>query len=323
MRAIAVREGKGPAEALHVVTVTTPRPGPGQILIRVRAAGVNRPDIAQREGNYPPPPGASEIIGLEVAGDVVDMGPDTPRWTIGDKVTALLPGGGYAEYAVVDARHALPIPDGMGYSEAAALPETLFTVWANLFERGRLQAGETVVIHGANSGIGTTAILMAKAAGARVVATARNAEKAAWARQLGADRPVDNSAEDFVAVVTELGGADVILDIGGGSWFDRNIAALKPDGRLAQIAFLDGAEVTLNLGLLLFKRLTITGSTLRARPAEEKARITREIETHVWPWVKDGKVRPPVDREFALSEAAAAHRHLETGSQFGKVTLIP
>ena len=323
MRAIKVRGGTGAASALFEDQVAMPAAGPGEILIKVAASGVNRPDISQREGNYPPPPGASTIIGLEVAGEVAALGEGAQRWSIGDRVTALLPGGGYAEYAVVDSRHALPVPDGMSCEQAAGLPETVFTVWTNLFERGRLAAGETALIHGGNSGIGVTAIQMAKAAGARVIATCRGKAKTAKALEVGADIAIDVLEEDFAAVVTEAGGADVVLDIAGGSYFEGNIAALKPDGRLAQIALLDGGKVSLDLTPLLFKRLTITGSTLRARPADEKARLARAIEEHVWPWVRTGQVSPPIDRTFLLAQAGDAHEYLESGSQFGKIVLVP
>jgi putative PIG3 family NAD(P)H quinone oxidoreductase len=323
MRAVGIRSGKGDAEALFVEQVATPAPAPGQILIKIRAAGVNRPDIAQREGNYPPPPGASEVMGLEVAGTVEALGEGASRWRAGDRVTALLPGGGYAEYAVVDERHALSIPTDMDFTEAAGLPETIYTVWANLFERGHLAAGDTVLIHGANSGIGTTATLMAKAAGARVLATARGATKAARAKEMGADLAIDVEIQDFAAVAQEHGGVDVVLDIIGGDYFNRNIAALKTDGRLVQIAFLGGREVKLDLMTLLFKRLTIVASTLRARPADEKARLTRAIADKVWPWVESGQVRAVLDRTYPLEQVADAHRRLEAGEQFGKVVLIP
>lgn len=323
MLAIAVRGGTGPADALELGSRPRPNPRPGEILIKVAAAGVNRPDISQREGNYPPPPGASDIIGLEVAGTVAALGPNVERWSIGDRVTALLPGGGYAEYAAVDARHALPVPADMSFEQAAVLPETVYTVWANLFERAQLKAGETVVIHGGNSGIGVTAIQMANAAGARTIATCRGPEKTAKAREMGAAIAIDALAEDFAEVVGAAGGADVVLDIAGGSYFEKNVAVLKTDGRLAQIALLDGGKVELDLMPLLFKRLTLTGSTLRGRPADEKARLTRAIEENVWPWVESSRVRPPIDRIFALADASQAHQYLEDGSQFGKVALVP
>lgn len=323
MRAVQIRGGKGTADDLFVAEVDRPSPKAYEILIRVVSAGVNRPDIAQREGNYPPPPGASEVIGLEVAGTVAAVGADVDRWREGDRVAALLPGGGYAEYAVVDARHALPVPDRMSLEEAGGLPETVFTVFTNLFERGRLTAGETALIHGGNSGIGTTAILMAKAAGARVIATARGAQKAEKALSLGADIAIDVASEDFSAATRAAGGADVVLDIIGGDYFRRNIDALNPDGRLVQIATLGGNLVETDLLQLMFKRLTLTASTLRGRPADEKARLTAAIAAQAWPWFTEGRIRLPVDKSFPLEQAGAAHAWLETGSQFGKVVLRP
>lgn len=322
MRAIIVEGGKGPAEALKLGEAPRPVPQPHEILIRVAAAGVNRPDIAQREGNYPPPPGASEILGLEVAGTVAEVGSAVTQWHGGERVCALLPGGGYAEYAVVDARHVLPVPDSLSLEQAAGLPETVFTVFTNLFERGRLTAGETVLIHGANSGIGVTAIAMAKAAGARVFVTARGAEKCEAARRFGADLAIDVTTDDFAIIAREHGGVEVVLDIIGGDYFARNIAALNPDGRLVQIATLGGNLVQLDLLQFMFKRLTLCASTLRGRPADEKARLTAAIRDQAWPWVEQGKVAIPVDKRFALAEAAAAHSWLEQGQQFGKVVLV-
>lgn len=321
MKAIIISAGRTDADALVLGDVTKPSPRAGEILVRVVAAGVNRPDIAQRQGNYPPPPGASDILGLEVAGIVEAVGADVQRWQAGDRVCALLPGGGYAEYACVDARHALPVPGGLSLEQAATLPETVFTVWANLFESGRLTAGETVLIHGANSGIGATAILMAKAAGARVVATARGADKADFARSLGSDRAIDTDNEDFVAVCAQEGSVDVVLDILGGPYFERNLAALKTDGRLVQIAFLAGQKVTLDLMVMLFKRLTLSASTLRARDPAEKARLAAAIESHVWPWLASGAFAPIGVRAFPLHEASKAHAWLERGEQRGKVVL--
>lgn len=323
MRAVQISNDKGDASALHLGTAPLPEPAPHEILIRVAASGVNRPDIAQREGNYPPPPGASPILGLEVAGLVEACGAGVTQWQPGDRVAALLPGGGYAEYAVVDARHALPVPETMSLEDAAGLPETLFTVYSNLFERGGLKAGETALIHGANSGIGSTAILMAKAAGARVIATARGAEKTSRALDLGADIAIDVTIADFAALTREAGGADVVLDIIGGDYFARNIAALNPDGRLVQIATMAGNIVEADLLQWMFKRLTLTASTLRGRPADEKARLTAAVAAHAWPWFTSGQIRMPIDRRFPLAEAAAAHRRLEQGHQFGKVLLIP
>lgn len=321
MTAIAIEGGKGAASALHAVQVPTPRPGPGEILIRVAAAGVNRPDILQRLGVYPPPPGASLTLGLEVAGEVAAVGEGAGRWGVGDRVTALLGGGGYAEYAVVDARHALPAPEGLSWAEAAALPETVFTVFTNAWEGGRLQVGETLLVHGATSGIGVTAIQMAGAFGARVIATGRGAEKAARARELGADLAIDALAEDFAAAVKAAGGADVVLDMVGGGYFPKNLEAMNPGGRLVHIAFQAGAVVEANLQQIMMKRLTVTGSTLRGRPADEKARLSAEVERVVWPWIASGAVRPPIDAVFPLAEAAAAHAHLEGGAHVGKVVL--
>jgi putative PIG3 family NAD(P)H quinone oxidoreductase len=322
MTAIAISGGKGPAQALHPVQTETPRPGPGQILIRVHAAGVNRPDILQRKGAYPPPKGAPETLGLEVAGEVAALGEGVERWAVGDRVCALLGGGGYAQYCVVDARHALPVPDGFDYAQAAGLPETVFTVFTNVFERGHLQSGETFMVHGATSGIGVTAIQLAKAAGARVIATSRGAEKARCALTLGADVSIDTSVHDFVEAALADGGVDVILDMVGGDFIQKNLDSLRPDGRLVQIAYQAGAKVELDLMRMLVNRLTYTASTLRARPADEKARLARAVEDRVWPWIAAGKVKPVIDRTFPLADAAAAHAYLEAGSHVGKVVLV-
>jgi len=319
MTAIVVEDGKGPADALKPMTLDRPVPGPGQILIKVAAAGVNRPDLIQRLGFYPPPPGAPATLGLEVAG-VVEVG--AGRWKAGDKVCALLGGGGYAEYAVCDARHALPIPDGLDFVEAAALPETVFTVFANVFEHGSLKAGETLMVHGATSGIGTTAIQMGKAAGAKVIATARGAAKAQEAKALGADVAIDAGAEDFAEVAKTHGGVDVVLDMVGGDYFAKDLDALKIGGRIVFIAAQAGGEVNLSIMRLMQKRALVTGSTLRPRDADEKARLAAEIERVVWPWIAAGKVRPQIDKTFPLGQAAAAHAHLESGSHVGKVMLI-
>ncbi|MEW6017931.1 MAG: NAD(P)H-quinone oxidoreductase [Pseudomonadota bacterium] len=320
MTAIAIEGGKGPAEALHPVTLPTPTPAEGQILIRVEAAGVNRPDIAQRLGFYNPPPGAPDTMGLEIAGEVVS---GAGRWSPGDRVCALLGGGGYAEYAVCDARHALPIPEPLSALEAAGLPETVFTVFANVFEHGSLQAGETLMVHGATSGIGTTAIQMAKAAGARVIATARGAEKAGQAKALGADIAIDTTAEDFAEVATAAGGCDVILDMVGGEYFAKDVAALNTGGRIVFIAAQAGGKVELNIGVLMMKRALVTGSTLRPRSADEKARLAAAVEARVWPWIAGGLLTPQIDKVFPLKDAAAAHAYLETGAHLGKVMLRP
>ncbi|MDR6531970.1 putative PIG3 family NAD(P)H quinone oxidoreductase [Caulobacter rhizosphaerae] len=319
MTAIAVEGGKGAADALRPGIVERPRPGPGQILIRVRAAGVNRPDLLQRLGFYPPPPGAPTTLGLEVAGEVVTA---AGRWKAGDKVCALLGGGGYAQYAVVDARHALPIPDGFDFAHAAALPETVFTVFANVFEHGALKVGETLLIHGGTSGIGTTAIAMAKAHGARVIATGRGADKKAQALALGADIAVDAKAEDFAEVAEAAGGVDVVLDMVGASYLDRNLEALNTGGRIVYIAALAGPVLEVPVMKIMQKRAVITGSTLRPRSADEKARLAAEIERVVWPWIAAGKLAPVIDATFPLEEAAAAHAHLEAGEHVGKVVLL-
>lgn len=318
MNAIAVDGGRGPAQSLKPVRIARPTPAEGQILIAVAAAGVNRPDIAQRLGAYPPPPGAPDTLGLEVAGEVVVP---AGRWKAGDKVCALLGGGGYAEYAVCDARHALPVPQGLGLLEAAALPETVFTVYANVFEHGGLKAGETLMVHGATSGIGTTAIQMAKAAGAKVIATGRGAEKAAQALALGADIAVDTTREDFAEVAKAAGGVDVILDMVGGDYFAKGLDSLKTGGRIVFIASQAGGEITVPVFRIMSKRATITGSTLRPRDADEKARLAAAVEATVWPWIAAGRVRPRIDKVFPLPEAAAAHAHLEAGDHLGKVML--
>jgi putative PIG3 family NAD(P)H quinone oxidoreductase len=320
MTAVAIEGGKGPASALKAARIPLPQPGPGQILIHVRAAGVNRPDLIQRMGMYPPPPGAPETMGLEVAGEVARAG---GRWQVGDKVCALLGGGGYAEYAVCDARHALPIPGALSFQEAAGLPETVFTVYANVFEHGALKAGETLMVHGATSGIGVTAIQMGKAAGAKVIATARGADKAQAALKLGADVAVDATSEDFAEVARREGGVDVVLDMVGGDYFGKDLDALKTGGRIVFIAAQGGGDVTLPVFRLMQKRAVVTGSTLRPRDADEKARLAAEIERVVWPWIAAGKIKPQIDATFPLEDAAKAHAHLEGGSHVGKVVLLP
>jgi putative PIG3 family NAD(P)H quinone oxidoreductase len=318
MKAIAIRDGTGPASALHAVQLAVPQPRDGEILIRVRAAGVNRPDLLQRTGNYPPPPGAPDTLGLEVAGEVAVAG---GKWREGDRVCALLGGGGYAEYACVDARHALPILAGLDFTAAAAQPETVFTVYANVFEHGALKAGETLLVHGATSGIGVMAIQMAKAAGAKVIATARSAGKAARARELGADIAVDTTHDDFGAAAKAAGGVDVALDMVGGPYFAATLDALKTGGRIVYISALGGGMLEVPVRQIMMKRAVITGSTLRPRSADEKARLAREVERVVWPWIAAGKVHAIVDRTFALSDAAAAHAYLESGDHVGKIVL--
>ncbi|WP_298161705.1 NAD(P)H-quinone oxidoreductase [Brevundimonas sp.] len=326
MRIIEIDGGSGSAEALHLSERPDPLAGDGEIRIRVHAAGVNRPDLLQRAGAYPPPPGASDIMGLEVAGVVDQVGPDsTPgaraRWRVGDRVCALLGGGGYAEYAIVDARHALPIPDDLDFIQAAALPETVFTVFANVFEAGGLKAGETLLIHGATSGIGVTAIQMAKAAGARVIATSRGAAKTGAALALGADVSLDASAGDLETAIRDAGGADVILDMVGAAYAEANLNALKPGGRWVVIATLSGALAQVDLMRIMMKQATLTGSTLRRRSADEKARLAAAVEAVVWPWVVSGAVRPPVEATFPLAETKLAHLRLEAGEHVGKIVL--
>ena len=321
MRVIEIEGGSGPAEALKIAERPDPVAGPGQVLIRVRAAGVNRPDLLQRTGAYPPPPGASDVLGLEVAGEIEAVGEGVTRWTAGDRVCALLGGGGYAELAVVDPRHVLPIPEGLNYVQAAVLPETVFTVFANVFEGGALKAGETLLIHGATSGIGVTAIQMAKAAGARVIATSRGADKAAAAKSLGADISLDAKSEDLEAQIREAGGADVVLDMVGRDYAALNLNSLNAGGRWVVIASLTGPKVEMDLQRIMLKRLTLTGSTLRSRPADEKARLTAAVEATAWPWVASGKVKPPVQAVFALEQAADAHAELEAGGHIGKIVL--
>ena len=321
MVVIEIEGGKGDADALKPVERPRPEPGPGEVLIRVRAAGINRPDILQRRGLYPAPPGASDILGLEVAGEIAALGKGVSRWNIGDPVCALLGGGGYAEYAAVDARHALPIPAGLDFVQAAALPETVFTVWANVFEHGGLQAGETLLVHGATSGIGVAAIQMAKAAGARVITTSRSAEKATAARAMGADVAIDASSCDFGEAVAAEGGADVILDMVGAAYAAGNLAALNPGGRWVVIAVQGGARAEVDLMQIMRKQAVLTGSTLRGRPADEKARLAEAVERRVWPWVEHGEVQAIVDATFPLAQAAEAHRRLESGTHTGKVVL--
>ena len=321
MRVIETRGGSGPADALTPAARPDPVAGPGQIRIRIRAAGVNRPDLLQRQGLYPAPPGASDILGLEVAGDVDQVGEGVSRWRTGDRVCALLGGGGYAEFAVVDARHVLPVPEGLDFAAAAALPETVCTVFANVFETGALKAGETFLIHGATSGIGVTAIQMAKASGARVIATSRGPEKTDAARRLGADLSLDARTDDLKAAITGYGGVDVVLDMVGADYAGLHLSVLRPLGRWVVIATLSGALAQVDLGRLMMKRIVLTGSTLRARPAVEKARLIAAVEATVWPWVVSGQIRPPVEATFPLDQASAAHLRLEAGGHVGKIVL--
>ncbi|TVR61063.1 MAG: NAD(P)H-quinone oxidoreductase [Candidatus Competibacteraceae bacterium] len=323
MTAIEITEPGGP-EKLRPTQRPVPQPAPGEVLIQVAAAGVNRPDCLQRQGGYPPPPGASDIPGLEVAGTVVALGAGVDGWRIGDPVCALLTGGGYAEYCVAPAPQCLPIPAGLSAQQAAALPETFFTVWSNVFDRARLQPGEILLVHGGASGIGTTAIQLAKALGSRVFATVGGSEKVQPCLALGAERAIDYREEDFVQVVKEITnnkGVDVILDMVGGDYVQRNLSALAVEGRLVFIAFLRGAKVELNLAPVMMKRLTITGSTLRARPVADKAPIAQALRETVWPLLENGAIRPLIDRVFPLTEAAAAHTLMESNRHIGKLLL--
>jgi NADPH:quinone reductase len=320
MRAVEIAEPGGP-EVLRPVTLPVPVPGHGQIVIRVAYAGVNRPDALQRAGSYAPPPSASPLPGLEASGTVVALGPNVTRWQIGDKVTALLPGGGYAEYVATHEAHALAIPPGMGMKEAACLPETCFTVWSNVVMRGALRAGERFLVHGGASGIGTTAIQLARALGARVFTTAGSDEKARTCEALGAERAFNYKTEDWAAAIKDLGGANLILDMVGGPYLPRNIRSLSDDGRLIQIAFLQGPKVELNFSEVMIRRLTITGSTLRPQTDAAKARIAQEVETNIWPMIAAGCFAPVMDSEFPLEDAAEAHRRLESSGHTGKIVL--
>jgi NADPH2:quinone reductase len=323
MTAVAITTPGGP-EVLRLTQQPTPKPEPGQLLVKVAAAGVNRPDVAQRAGSYPPPAGHSPLPGLEVAGEVVEAGAGATRWKVGDKVCALVNGGGYAEYCIAEETSALPVPPGFDMVRAAALPETFFTVWNNVFDRGRLAPGEWFLVHGGSSGIGTTAIQLASAFGARVIATAGSAEKCQACLDLGADRAVNYKTEDFVTTAKEATGGkgvDVILDMVGGDYTDKNIVMAAEDGRIVQIATLGGVEAKVNLARLMMKRLTLTGSTLRPRTREVKAGFARALEERVWPLLATGKVKVVIDSTFPLAEAAAAHRRLETSQHVGKIVL--
>ena len=315
----------GEPDVLKPATRPMPKPGQGEVLIQVAAAGVNRPDVMQRKGLYPPPAGASDIPGLELAGTIVGVGPGVTRFKVGDTVTALVAGGGYAQYCVAPEPQCLPVPHGFSMEEAAALPETFFTVWHNLFERGSLARGETVLIHGGSSGIGTCAIQLAREFGAiQIFATAGSAEKCAACERLGATRAINYKSEDFAAVVkaaTGKRGVDVVLDMVAGDYVQRNLDVLTMDGRLVIIAFLHGAKAEVDFGGVLRKRLTITGSGLRPRPVAEKGAIADGLRSHVWPLLDAGKVKPVIDKVFALADAAAAHRLMESSNHIGKIVL--
>ena len=323
MRHVDHRPGGG-AECLRLVEGPIPEPGPADVLVRVAYAGINRPDVFQRSGSYPPPPDASPLLGLEISGEIVAVGRDVQEWKVGDQVCALTPGGGYAEYCVAPAEHCLPVPKGLSLLEAAALPETYFTVWSNVFQRGRLQAGESFLVHGGSSGIGLTAIQLAKQFGAKVFTTLGSQEKAEACQRAGADRVINYHEEDYVEVIaeaTEGNGVDVILDMVGGDYIARNIKSLAIEGRLVQIAFLKGSRVELDTSAIMRKRLTFTGSTLRPRSRADKAGIARELREQVWPLLEQGRCHPVIHATFPLSEVADAHRLMESSQHIGKIML--
>jgi len=320
MQVVQTSSAGGP-EVLSPAVQAVPRPGPGEVLIKVAAAGVNGPDMMQRKGLYPPPAGASPLLGLEVSGEIAAVGDKVERWSPGDQVCALTNGGGYAEYCVADALQCLPVPKGVALVDAAGLPETFFTVWSNVFMGARLAAGETFLVHGGAGGIGTTAIQLGKAFGAKVIATDSPAERCAICRELGADRVVDYRQEDFVEIVRQEGGAHVILDIVGGPNIERNFKAASHDARIIQLAFALGSKVEVNLMAVMLKRLSYTGSTLRTRPPAFKAKIARELETQVWPHIESGRIRIVTGRRFPLGEAAQAHALMESATHTGKILL--
>jgi len=323
MTAIAISRPGGP-EVLVATSLPVPQPGESEVLVAVEAAGVNRPDVLQRQGGYPPPPGAPETPGLEIAGNVVAAGPGVRRYRLGDRVCGLVAGGGYAEYCTVAEANALPIPGDLSPVEAGGLPETFFTVWTNVFTRGNLKPGETLLVHGGSSGIGTTAIMMAKVWGARSFATAGSAEKCRACEELGAERAINYRQEDFVEAVlaaTNKRGVDVILDMVGGDYVARNFKAAARDGRIVNIAFLKGSKIEIDLLPVMLKRLTFTGSTLRIRSVEEKAEIARALEEHIWPHLAAGRIRPVVHKTFPLRDAAAAHALMDSGAHIGKIVL--
>lgn len=322
MTAIAITTPGGP-EVLVPVTIPVPVPKAGEILVRVKAAGVNRPDVLQRQGGYPPPPGAPDTPGLEIAGEVVALGEGVKRYEAGDRICALVPGGGYAEYAVVHEDNALPVPPGLSFTEAAAIPETFFTVWTNVFDRGRLKEGETLLVHGGSSGIGTTAIMLGKAFGAVVVVTAGSEDKCQACRDLGADLAINYRDQDFVAVLAEKGiRPDVILDMVGGDYIAKNLKAVAMHGRIVMIAFQKGSRVEVDWMPLMLKRLTFTGSTLRTRSVAEKADIARALERHVWPLFGAEQLKPIIFRTYPLTQAAAAHALMESSEHIGKIVLV-
>jgi len=321
MQCIEIPEPGGP-EALKLGTRPVPEPGNGEILVKVASAGVNRPDVMQRQGVYPPPPGASDILGLEIAGTVAKVGAGVAEWREGDEVCALVTGGGYAEYCPAPAAQVLPVPEGVGLDHAGGLPETFFTVWTNVFDRAGLRAGERLLVHGGSSGIGTTAIQMASQLGARVFATAGSKEKCDACLALGAERAVNYREEDFVEALKEpTGGMDVILDMVAGDYVQKNISLLRPEGRLVHIAFLGGHEVELNLMPTMLKRLSVLGSTLRPQSIEAKAGIARALKERIWPLIGNGRIKPVVDSTFPLADAVKAHERIDGGAHIGKIIL--
>lgn len=320
MRAVEITK-PGPAEVLALTERPIPQPGPGEVLLKIAYAGVNRPDVLQRAGLYAPPPTASDLPGLEASGTIAAVGQGVSDWAEGDEVCALLPGGGYADYALTPAAHCLRVPAGMALREAACLPETFFTVWSNVFQRGGLQAGERFLVHGGSSGIGTTAIQLASVLGARVFATAGSDEKCAACEKLGAEKAINYRSEDFVEVMRAEGGANLILDMVGGDYIKRNVKALADDGRLVQIAFLQGPQVELNFAQVMMRRLTITGSTLRPQSDLAKARIAESLAENVWPLLDAGRVAPVMDSEFTLEEAVQAHQRMESSGHIGKIVM--
>lgn len=320
MRCIEIERPGGP-EVLRLVDRATPAPREREVLIRVAAAGVNRPDVLQRKGLYPPPPGASDIPGLEVAGEIVALGPGATSWHVGDKVCALLTGGGYAEFATAHEGSCLPVPRGLTLEEAASLPETFFTVYANVFDDADLKAGETLLVHGGTSGIGVAAIAMAKAVGAKVIATASSEAKLAAIRKLGAELALNYTGEGWVAEVSAFGGADVVLDMAGGDFVEKNLECLKPFGRHVSIAFLRGPVGQVNIFSLMRKRLRLSGSTMKARDMVDKARLAEGLRTRFWPLIETGVIKPVLDETFPLAEVSRAHERMEKGDHVGKILL--
>ena len=320
MRAIEIMEPGGP-DVLRPVVMSIPKPNRNEVLIKIAFAGVNRPDVLQRAGSYMPPPGASDLPGLEASGTVFAIGQNVTNWAIGDEVCALLPGGGYAEYAVTQASHCLPVPKGMGLEQAAALPETFFTVWSNVFQRGKLKPHEKFLVHGGSSGIGTTAIQLANVFGSEVYATAGTEAKCLVCEELGAKRAINYKKEDFLDVMKSLGGVNLILDMVGGVYIEKNIKALVDDGRLVQIAFLQGAKAELNFAQIMTRRLTITGSTLRPQSDLSKAQIASELFRNVWPLLSNGRLKPVINSVFELEDVTSAHLLMESSQHIGKILL--